>query len=57
MEIRIPYAIIIILEKCVLMWLIEYFITEKEVRLEIASLVLMYNNQKPNPTQSLILKK
>lgn len=36
----------IILEKCV--WLIKNFITEKEIRLEITSLIPMYNHQKVN---------
>lgn len=39
------------------MWLIKYFITKKDIRLEIKSLIPMYNNQKMNPIQSLILKK
>lgn len=39
------------------MWLIKYFITEKDVRFEITSLIPMYNTQKLNPIQSLILKK
>ena len=56
MEIKIQYTIIIIL-KNKHVWLIKNFILEKEIRLEIASLIPMYNHQKGNPIQRLILKK